>query len=218
MGIDEGLHVWASIGARFAFFFSFLFMFRALREYLRVFGVVFISFVLSFSDVGMRSSVDITSIFLSVIAGIVVAAPTAVLFELSPLVGRILDTARGALLAEQLAHEDRVSTLEEALHLFSIACFFESGGGVRFVLRLITLSQELPELGTAAARAICVSASQVFLEAFELCAPLLFFVCVMEWSVGLIGRFYSRLSLQAESASIKLVASLFLLALALGLR
>ncbi len=131
---------------------------------------------------------------------------------------RLLDSSRGALLAEQLLPglEQRSSSLE-ALSSVALCFSFLNAGLHRPVLRILYQSFEIPPgliLERAAANEFFISllrfSQSVLLQSLLFVSPVILGVFLADLAVTLLNRHLPRLALTAEYFCIRLVLGIFL--------
>jgi|GEM_PF-4601390 len=146
--------------------------------------------------------------------GALLALPIALILELLPMLGRLIDTARGAQFAEQLnpALGERVSTLEE-LSSMMIPLFLFSSVAFEQVLALLIASfdqrnpaQEL-FAWSSVSKLLALSVRSLTV-ALSLAAPVLILSLLLDFVHGLTGRFLARLHLEGEWSTIRLLLGL----------
>ena len=124
--------------------------------------------------------------------GFFLALPAVIVIERFMMVGRVVDTARGAQAAEVLTGEERHSLLEQCAALLG-ALWFTVGGGYQGVYSVVSLSWG--------------GEGMTF---FQTVFPLLFLSLVFELALGGLIRLSGGVQLQSEAASLRAVGGLLL--------
>lgn len=178
----------------------------------------FPSHVWARSDSGLSPIIVVREIF----AGIVLAFPFAICFEVIPFVGRLSDILRGSQSAENLLpNQVHRSTVCENLFLFSGLGFVFVTGGYELPIR--ALLHSFQQQGSPGSDPLLIShvvenGANLLRDGTCLVAPIFVSSLLLEGFVGVASRFFGKAAIVAELANVKLVVALFVISSILEFR
>ncbi len=156
--------------------------------------------------------------------GVLLAAPLAIAFEVLPMAGRLVDDARGAQFAEQVNPElGRVSQFQELGNMLvpmvflNTALFPLCSALSRSVSSPITASMSgMPGYAFGVVEYAVRAAAAALGESLSYAAPVILICLLLDFSIGLMSRFLTRINLNHELVPLKLVLGILLYGLFLS--
>ncbi len=155
-------------------------------------GALALSLATSQGAPSFHHSVWVITVVKEAVLGFSLALPAVITIERFMMAGRVVDTVRGAQVAEVLTGEERHSLFEQLAALLG-ALWFTLGGGYQSVYSVVSLSWR--------------AQGATF---FQTIFPLLFLSLVFELALGALGRLCGGVPLQSEAASLRAVGGLLL--------
>ena len=207
-------------------FFCSLIVFQQLRSYLKISGILGLSFVLTVLCLPDLSQVVLPSLStLEIIVigmreawlGVLLALPFALALESLAVSGRVFDLSRGAQLAEQLypGLSGRQSVFENTLLLAGFAIIFESGGYQFFITKLVEFTSVFKTCGEFNVvldvyGLIKISAAAIG-QGVLIALPIMTVSFLLDIFGGAIGKVLEKANIVTEITLIKLLICLVLL-------